>query len=170
MAKKEKDYKKAEEESELEKRKAIEEEMEKKLTQYKAEADERKKQEDEKKKQEDDAKKQQEYEKKKQEEEKKEYGKKKQDNQGESHALETIEIVKVYYIKIFTDKINSPEGISRSFLLLNFHPDKLPQDIKNRIVKDMNDGVKISNIYVSRVFDSVKNTKKMSISEFKNLL
>jgi hypothetical protein len=90
-------------------------------------------------------------------------------------GLETIGLLKTYYMETLETKIKSGKAITKSFILLNFHPDKLPTNIKAHISTDLANNDKQSNIYSSRVFSSLKTIalnalKTITLAELKTLL
>lgn len=62
--------------------------------------------------------------------------------------------LKAHYKAIFEKRVSIDKPINKSFILLNFHPDKLPQDLKDIIKND-----KQALIYASRVFHEVSQQK-----------
>jgi Skp family chaperone for outer membrane proteins len=85
----------------------------------------------------------------------------------ETPPLQTIEMLKKFYINLLSDP---SKNINRAFLLLNFHPDKLPQEIREKISADLASGDTSSSLYSSRVFSTINTKSTLTIAELKAVL
>ena len=69
------------------------------------------------------------------------------------------------------DQLDAGKKVSRAFILLSFHPDKLPVNIKEEISKDQASGDNASSLFSSRVFDAVKTKgEALTIASLKTIL
>ena len=84
--------------------------------------------------------------------------------------VNTVDVLKQYYVDTLETKINSGKPVTKSFILLNFHPDKFPVEIKDLIARDLKNNDKQSNIYASRVFSALKVYKTISLADLKYVM
>jgi DNA repair exonuclease SbcCD ATPase subunit len=79
-----------------------------------------------------------------------------------------LEVIKSFYISECTSVVESGKAIDRRMVLLKFHPDKLPQDIKEitRLDQDLSS-------YVSHIFDQLKSQserRQLTVADVKNVV
>lgn len=84
--------------------------------------------------------------------------------------VNTVDVLKQYYVDTLETKINSGKPVTKSFILLNYHPDKIPIEIKELIARDLKNNDKQSNIYASRVFSALKVYKTISLADLKYVM
>lgn len=73
--------------------------------------------------------------------------------------------LKAHYKMVFEKGVSTNKPIGKNFILLNFHPDKLPQNMKEIIKND-----KQALLFVSRVFHEVSQKKVLVKSELDSIL
>ena len=99
--------------------------------------------------------------------------KRKQQEESDIRAsvLKTIESLKDFYMTSLQHQISdSTKKANRAFLLLAFHPDKLPRAIKEDIAKDQALGDNSSSLFASRVFATVNTHASLTESELEQVL
>ena len=80
----------------------------------------------------------------------------------------TEETLKYHYNEVIKTRIESNKPIDRTFVLLNFHPDKLPLHLKQLLEDD-----RYIAIRASRVFDALNKISRMRMvdsSDMKNII
>ncbi len=73
--------------------------------------------------------------------------------------------LKVYFNSILENHLSNNKQPNKSFILLNFHPDKLPKNIKDMIKVD-----KQANLFVNRVFNELKELKIINKIKLNSIL
>ena len=86
------------------------------------------------------------------------------------NGLLTIAVLREYYISTLTQRFRNNEPVNKAFILLNYHPDKIPSKIKVLIATDLENDDKQSNIYSSRIFSEIKTKKSLTLDDLTEIL